>query len=340
MRQSRIRIIFDGALAGMAGAVIIALWFLLFDLADGRPLGTPALLASTLFPQLKVLHQGVGFLAAEYTVFHLCAFALVGIGGALILEAAEYNAALFPTLFIFVVAFEVFFAAIIMMLGPAASAALPWWKVLAGNLMATGVMLAVFFWRQKELAHNLLGPWLEVARQGFVAGIAGAVVLAVWFFLCDLATHRMLYTPALLGAVVFKGPVAQAGFNLSVPLVLGYTFLHFFGFIAFGLAASVLMAASEYEPLFSLSVLVLFVCFEVSFLGFITYLDGAAATAIGWWKIVVGNLLALAAMVEYFLRGHPRILRRFSMRWSALELEVLGRRPRTGAHSRPGSRAS
>jgi hypothetical protein len=53
-----------------------------------------------------------------------------------------------------------------MLTGLAPDAAMLWWKVIIGNLMATSAMLSYFFWRQPELAENLLGSWMGVMREG------------------------------------------------------------------------------------------------------------------------------------------------------------------------------
>ncbi|MGH7906856.1 MAG: hypothetical protein ACREP6_09530, partial [Candidatus Binataceae bacterium] len=200
MRQSKARIMIDGIVAGLIGAVVIALWFLAFDAASGEPLETPALLAASLLPGLH--HAALSgnlpwLLAAEYTAFHFCTFAAIGLVGALMMEAAQREPALFPSLVIFLIAFEVFFIAVVMMLGPAAQAELPWWKVIIGNGLATISMLAYFFWRQPALGQNLLGPWIGVALQGIAAGIIGAVIVAAWFLIYDSAAGAIFRTPSM-----------------------------------------------------------------------------------------------------------------------------------------------
>ncbi len=44
-----------------------------------------------------------------------------------------------------------------------------------------------------------------MVREGLVAGLLGAGAVAVWFLLIDAITGRPLYTPAVLGSVVFLG---------------------------------------------------------------------------------------------------------------------------------------
>jgi hypothetical protein len=329
MKHSRARTILDGVIAGVCGAAVIALWFLLLDAVRGQPLATPALLAASLIPGLHNAAAGPmpWVLAGEYTALHFATFIAIGVAGAIMMEAAERDPALFPSLLLFVFAFEVFFIAVVMLLGPAAVAVMPWWKVMIGNGLATAAMLAVFLWRQPTLLESLLGPWVGVVREGAAAGIIGAMILAIWFLICDYAAGQPLRTPSVLGWVILGGGASANG-AISLPMVLGYTALHFIAFVAFGIAASILVFGSEREPLLALGVLVLFLWFEVSFLGCITMLNAAALEQLGWWRIIAGNLLALAGMVGYFEYGHPRIIPRIAQRWSEIASESEAGSPR------------
>jgi hypothetical protein len=47
------RWVVEGAVGGTIGAGILAVWFLLYDLAEGQPLRTPALLGAALFHGLR-----------------------------------------------------------------------------------------------------------------------------------------------------------------------------------------------------------------------------------------------------------------------------------------------
>jgi len=48
MQHSRARLLIDGAVAGLIGGAVIALWFFVFDAARGEPLKTPMILSSAL----------------------------------------------------------------------------------------------------------------------------------------------------------------------------------------------------------------------------------------------------------------------------------------------------
>jgi hypothetical protein len=319
-------------MAGLVGGFIIALWFLIFDAASGHPLQTPALLAAALLhgTRTPVTLTGAEWtLVAEYTLAHFMVFAVLGAIGALLIDGAERHPELFGTLLIFTIAFEVFFIALVMLAGPAAAAAMPWWKIIAGNLMATASMLGFFLWRQPRLAQNMMGEWTKVVREGVVSGIIGGMIVAVWFLIYDAAIGHMFRTPALLGAVLFNALHQPESFGVSAALVLGYTFVHFFAFIMFGIASAVLMVASEREPVLALGELVLFVWFELCFVAFVTFLDYTAVDEIGWWNIIGGNIVALAAIIAYFEHGHPRIIRRIIDRWEGLRDEAATQRSAT-----------
>jgi hypothetical protein len=308
--KQRTKIIFDGAVAGIIGAFVIALWYLIFDAAGGQHLGLTAM----LFPA-----GGAGLTLARLG-FHFFVFALIGIVGAVILQTGEADETLFPTMMVLVPVFEIFCIMILMLIGPSANVSLPWWKFLVGDLMATSAMLVYFLERHPTLAHRLEGPWTGVAREGALAGVIGASVVAVWFLICDVAAGEIFRTPAVLGAAIFQGIVEPSQVQVTLPLVLGYTALHYFAFVVFGIATAVLLLAADYEPVFALATIFLLAIFEIFFVGALAAFDQAALAALGFWKILAGNILAMAAMLGYFETRHRGWWGRFRERWEVLQL--------------------
>ncbi len=323
MQHSRTRTVIDGAVAGAIGGGAVAAWFLVFDFARSHPLETPALLAAAILHGLRhpEVQRNAILLTAQYSALHFLGFIIVGVAGALLLEAAEAEPSLLVSVLIFFGAFEVFFIAVVMFLGPAVMAALTWWGILVGNLLATAAMLAYFFWRHPALARNLLGAWLPVAREGVIAGMVGASVVALWFLAYDLASGEVLRTPAMLGAMLFEQAPLTATAAVTAPLVIGYTVLHLLAFAGFGIGIAILLAASEWEPFLALGVFLLFSVFEVFFVGFVTVIDQSVLEALGWWKIVAGNILALLAMTAYFMRGHRGLRLKLVERWATFDTE-------------------
>jgi hypothetical protein len=78
MIMGRKNVLIEGIVVGLAGATAVAIWFLLYDLAEGVPFRTPALLAAALFHGLRdagALTITPG-LVLEYSMVHGVAFIL------------------------------------------------------------------------------------------------------------------------------------------------------------------------------------------------------------------------------------------------------------------------
>ena len=144
-----------------------------------------------------------------------------------------------------------------------------------------------------------------------IAGLAGAGTVALWFLLYDAAAGVSLRTPALLGATLFHGLRDPSALVITVPLVLEYTAVHCAAFIVFGWAAAGLLALADREPRLLFGVFMLFCCFEVFAFALIAILAQHLLEPLAWWTILAANLLASAAMLGYFFRGHRVAWREF-----------------------------
>jgi hypothetical protein len=164
----------------------------------------------------------------------------------------------------------------------------------------------------------------SVLREGIVAGVIGAAVVAIWFFVFDLLRGRPFLTPTLLGSFVFFGVNTPAGVTPAVGPILGYTVLHGLAFIAFGVVAATMMAMSEREPSLFIAFVILFAAFEVFFFGVLSIVGSAMQAALVWWAVLVGNLLASIAMLWFFFRAHRALPRTLVGSWGG----VLLRTPR------------
>jgi hypothetical protein len=312
------RVLREGVVAGLIGAAVVAAWFLVVDLLQNEPLKTPAVLWAGLIQRAaNPAAATAGVLPIlGYTVVHLLAFAAFGIVAALLLAAAEIEPAMLLALLIFFAAFEVFFLALVTFLARPVLGVLAWWEILIGNFLAAAAMLGYFFARHRPLAHTLLGRWVAVIREGIAAGLIGAAVVAVWFLVYDTLKLQPLRTPALLGAAVFEGLRDPSLLQIRLEIVLGYTALHFTAFALFGIIAAALLVAAEREPRVLLGLFILFWCFELFFLGFVSALDEALVGALLWWNIAIANLLAASSMLIYFFFGHRSLGARLLERWT------------------------
>ena len=312
------RIVREGVVAGLIGAAAVALLILVLDVAGGAPLQSPAILGSAILKGIRdpnLVTVSVGPIVG-YTIIHGLGFIAVGLIAAFLVATAEREPAMVLALLIFFAAFEVFFLALIAFWALPVLGVLAWWEILAGNLVASAAMLYYFHRRHPGLARSLLGRWVDVLREGMVAGFLGGAVVALWFLLYDAVRLRPLQTPALLGAAILQGLRDPDLLIPRLDVVVGYTVFHFAVFAFFGVAVAALLLAAEREPRILLGLFTLFLCFQVFFFGFLQALDAHLAGAFPWWNVAVGNLLASVAMVTYFFLSHRSLGARLLERWT------------------------
>jgi len=167
----------------------------------------------------------------------------------------------------------------------------------------------------------MAGEPRSVLREGIVAGLIGAAVVALWFFVYDIARGEPFRTPSLLGSFVFFGVQTPTGLDAAPGPILGYTVLHGLAFIAFGVIAASLMAMSEREPELFIGFIILFACFEAFFFAMVQVFGLSKAGELTWWSVLVGNLLASVAMLWYFFRAHRALPRSLVGSWGAVLAE-------------------
>jgi hypothetical protein len=304
----------EGIVAGVIGAAVVAIWFFVFDLLRGRPFLTPSLLGSFVF---FGVNTPAGVTASPgpilgYTVLHGLAFVAFGIVAATMMAMSEREPSLFIAFVILFVAFEVFFFGVLSIVGSAMQAALVWWAVLVGNLLASIAMLWFFFRAHRALPRTLVGSWGGVLREGVVAGLLGAAVVALWFFGIDAIQGEPLRTPRLLGTALLRVTDPTAG-------MLAYTALHGLAFVAFGIVGALLIAGAERQPLLVFALVILFTAFEIFFFGAIVIAASWVLDELAGWTIFVGNILAAAVMLAYYFSGHRTLARRLTQAWAEEE---------------------
>src|SRR4051812_29151265 len=84
-------------------------------------------------------------------------------------------------------------------------------------------------------------------REGSMAGALAAAGVALWYLFRDLMAGHALFTPQLLGQGLGQLLGIRAMSDGTATAILGYTLVHFAGFIALGViaAAVVRMAARQ-----------------------------------------------------------------------------------------------
>lgn len=316
MSASR-KVVVRGAIAGFLGATALVIWFLIIDLVEGEPLGTPVFLTGAL-TGLEQVSIGVRLIAA-YTILHYAVFLAVGIAVTWVLDKVGAVPGLLLGLVLGFLLFDLIFYAGVLVTGVDVVEALGWPQVLFGNLLAgivimgylhlTGVTRVVSWWEILQ-EHRII-------REGLVAGLLGAFAVAIWFFVVDALMGRMLFTPAALGSALIMGASSLPEVQVTAGTIAGYTLIHITAFVLAGLIAAAIATEAEHEPPLVLAFVLLFATFEALFIGIMAIFALWLLDAISWWTIAVGNLIAAVVIGVYLWREHPAL--RLELRKPSLE---------------------
>jgi hypothetical protein len=150
------RVYQEGIVAGILAALAVALWFLVFDAARGRPLYTPSVLGTALFGRGAALTPVESAPVAldmvlMFTWVHGLVFAALGGIAAWLLAVAERRPDVgFGIVLLFVI-FEACFTAAAYIVAAPIMQALTWPAVIVANLLAAVVMAGYFWWRHPSL---------------------------------------------------------------------------------------------------------------------------------------------------------------------------------------------
>lgn len=144
-------------------------------------------------------------------------------------------------------------------------------------------------------------------REGIVAGLLAAAVVAVWFLILDSVSGRPLGTPAMLGesvASLFGG----RGGGAPVAYAALYTVFHVIAFVISGVIVAAVVNSAEREPSLLFGLLILFVAFEIGWYGLTALLArDEAYGALAWYQVMAANLVAALTMGVYLYRRHPSL---------------------------------
>ena len=296
-----------GVIAGLIGAAVLAVWFLLVDLAAGDPFRTPAMIGGALLG-LEELEPNPG-LVALFTVIHFLAFALVGVGAAWALSQLERAPNVPMGMVLGFVLFNGVFFGSAAVTGIDVVAQLGWVEVLVGNLLAGIVMVS--FLHQAEVTRPV--DWSRalregtVLREGLIAGIASGFLVATWFLVVDTIQGRPFFTPSALGSVLFLGATDLSQVEVSMWITAAYTPVHYAVFVPTGILAAAVAHQAERQPPVLIGAMLLFVAFEAFFLGLIAVVAEFLLGPLAWWNIAIGNLVGVLTIAGYLWRKHPKL---------------------------------
>jgi hypothetical protein len=157
---------------------------------------------------------------------------------------------------------------------------------------------------------------LRYLREGIIAGLIGAALVAVWFLIYDAARGRPFRTPSVLGAATFQGVSDPAAVTVSPGMVVQYTVLHGVVFAMIGILLAFLVASAQGQPSRLLTLFIAVMCFEVGFLALLTWLARPVLNELAWWAILVANVVAAGGMLIYFFVGHRALGRALLGPWT------------------------
>ena len=144
----------------------------------------------------------------------------------------------------------------------------------------------------------------SVVSEGVAAGFIGALAIAVWFAVLDLGRGEPLQTPTMLGnaiaSVFLSDQPSQAG------AIFGYTLFHFGAFVLTGILFSWIVNRAESAPWVLVGPLILFVAFEIFWIG-ITQMLSRGFGELSWLQVFVANLIGALAMAFYMWKQHPNL---------------------------------
>lgn len=161
MRTETHSIVREGVIAGFLGATAVAVWFFVVDLIGGRPLFTPNVLGEGLLSVFGRSPEPQWLNVLWYTIFHYASFTIVGMIAVILVHAGERLPSVLAGSMILFVAIELGFYGLVALLHQTVLGNVAWYQILAGNLLAAGVM-GTYLWR----AHPALKSGLVSALEG------------------------------------------------------------------------------------------------------------------------------------------------------------------------------
>jgi len=144
-------------------------------------------------------------------------------------------------------------------------------------------------------------------REGLVAGLVGALLVALWYFAVDLGRGELFYTPNVLGQVFAQGDTIPSTRTITSPAVIQYSLLHFGWFLLFGIVLTALTHLATRNPAFRMGVWLFLVIGFTFWLGISYALYRVTDQRLPWWTTFVGTLLGHGSIGLYLLRRHPAL---------------------------------
>jgi hypothetical protein len=154
----------------------------------------------------------------------------------------------------------------------------------------------------------------EFIYETFYAGAIGGSIVALLFLVVDAARGEPLFTPSLMGSVLFHGVAAADVVGVNMGAAAQYTAVHFASFLCLGAIVAFAVREAELHSRHPMLVmLAVFLVLEGGFALAATTLLPGVIEQVGAGRIGVANALAAFGMglfITYehrpsLVRGHP-----------------------------------
>jgi len=172
----------------------------------------------------------------------------------------------------------------------------------------------------------------STVREGLATGLLGAVIVAVWYVICDLAAGRPFYTFNVLGRIFLQGDVNPGARALDPGAAGGFVLLHLAIFVLLGMALALLAHLASRNIQLRMGVWLGLVVSFLFLTGLVFMLNTSTGDRLPLWEVLGGGVLGVTAMGWYLWRRHPRLGRSFDQ-------APLGDEVRTPPHAPGGPRA-
>lgn len=294
---------FHGLVGGVLASAVVAVWFLVVDLAAGDPFATPARLASIIlgeeptgtWPRLVVV----------YSILHVGVFAVLGGVAAHALNWLNIDPGLVVGALFGIGVLNAIHYASLVVTGTNLLTVVPVVHVTAANVLGGMVMMG--YLHRAVQADSPLG-WNvfrshPVLFRGILTGVVGAAAVALWLFATDVARGTPFHTPAALGSAILLGATDAAAVQLNLGVMAAYSVLHLVAFVLVGIAFAWLVHRSGDTSRVWLQGIVLLVILEGMFFGTVAMVSGWLVEDLGWWVLLIANVIAIGSMGYWMKRA-------------------------------------
>ena len=309
LKHTTSELMLDSLYCGVFGGSVFALFFLVVDFMDGRPLFTPSLLGSVLFfgaaaEDVATVDLGA---VAYFSIAHIVTFTAVGAAIVWLFHEVELHARhpLLVLLVLFAI-IEVSFYFVASLALPGVIKSLGGGRLAAANLLAASAMALYLVAAHREGAwHHIKHTSADLLYDSFYASALGGSAVALFFLVADVVEGQPLFTPSLMGSVLFYGAAAKDVVEVRLDAVAYMSIVHFVAAGVLGTAMSWLVHEVELHARHPFVVLlVLFAIIEVSFFFIVSLTMPGVIGRLGVVRIGIANLLAAATMAAFFVFSH------------------------------------